>query len=130
MKKQQKMQRRVTILASSMTISFYITWMPYAIDCILSMSGIKIAHATNVYAILFAKTGTVVNPILYIFLNKDVSISEIELRGDIEANYYFPFDAITIFSYYFDFTDHQVLFTIYNINIDRLLTSNCAKTIT
>ena len=75
MKKQQKMQRRVTILASSMTISFYITWMPYAIDCILSMSGIKIAHATNVYAILFAKTGTVVNPILYIFLNKDVSIS-------------------------------------------------------
>ena len=26
MKKQQKMQRRVTILASSMTISFYITW--------------------------------------------------------------------------------------------------------
>ena len=72
--KQQTMQRRVTILASSMTLSFYITWMPYAIDCILSMSGVEIAHATNVYAILFAKTGTVVNPILYIFLNKDVSI--------------------------------------------------------
>ena len=74
-RKQQKMQRRVTILTSSMTISFYITWLPYAIDCILSMSGMKISHATNVYAILFAKTGTVVNPILYIFLNKDVRIN-------------------------------------------------------
>ena len=66
------MQRRVTILTSSMTLAFYATWTPYAINCILTMSGIKIYYKSSVYAILFAKTGTLINPILYIFLNKDV----------------------------------------------------------
>ena len=60
-----------------MTLMFYAIWMPYAINCILTMSGIKISHATNVYAILLAKSGTIVNPILYIFLNKDVSRIEL-----------------------------------------------------
>ena len=72
-KKQQQMQRRVTILTSSMTLAFYTTWTPYAINCILTMSGVRIYYKSNVYAILFAKTGTLINPILYIFLNRDIS---------------------------------------------------------
>ena len=73
LKNAQKLQRKLTILITLMTLSFYITWLPYAINCLLAMSGVILPHAANVIAILFAKSGTVINPILYIFFNKEVS---------------------------------------------------------
>ena len=59
----------------SMTVSFYISWTPYAIVCILSMLGISSPRLGNILSILFAKTGTVINPILYIYFNKEVRIN-------------------------------------------------------
>ena len=67
------MHRKLAFLTLSMTISFYISWTPYAINSLLIMSGYDVPHIPNVIAVLFAKSATIVNPILYIFLNKDVS---------------------------------------------------------
>ena len=72
------MQRKLTILTLSMTISFYLSWMPYALNCILTMLGVFVPHIPQVIAILFAKSGTVINPILYIFFNKEVSNFDIK----------------------------------------------------
>ena len=74
-KKGRNMQKRLTILTASKTISFYLCWMPYALNCILTMCGIRVLHATNVFATLLAKSGVVINPVIYIFFNKDVSFS-------------------------------------------------------
>ena len=71
------MQKRLTILTVSMTLSFYLCWMPYALNCILTLCGVSVPHVTNVFATLLAKTGVVINPVIYIFFNKDVSFINI-----------------------------------------------------
>ena len=72
-KQGKHLQKRLTILTASMTISFYICWMPYAIICILKMFGVSVPHLINIFAPLLAKSGVIINPIIYIFFNKDVS---------------------------------------------------------
>ena len=72
-KKEEKMQRKLTLLSTLMTLAFYLSWMPYALVCLLVMSGVKIPKRYQMFASLFAKSGTLINPILYIFFNKDVS---------------------------------------------------------
>ena len=73
-RKFDKRQRKTTFLLLIMTISFYVSWTPYAINSILAMSGVGLPRLVNVIAILCSKSGTVINPILYIFYNKNVSI--------------------------------------------------------
>ena len=77
-RKLRKRQRNTTLLLLIMTVSFYVSWTPYAINSILAMSGIVLPRLVNVIAILCSKSGTVINPILYIFYNKSVS-SDIQL---------------------------------------------------
>ena len=72
-KRDKQMHRKLTILTMSMTVSFYVSWTPYVINCLLIMYGYNLPHLPNVIAALFAKSATMVNPVLYIFLNKDVS---------------------------------------------------------
>ena len=67
-------QRKLTFLISATTLSFYITWTPYAIGSVLAMSSTLTHKNVRAISILFAKSGIVFNPILYIFFNKDVSI--------------------------------------------------------
>ena len=64
---------KLTLVLLAMTFSFYLTWTPYAINSFLSMLGIKPPKIAQTLTILFAKSGTVINPILYIFFNKEVS---------------------------------------------------------
>ena len=56
-----------------MTASFYACWTPYAVRCILSMFGVDLSRVPSTLTILFAKLGVVVNPLIYIFYNKEVS---------------------------------------------------------
>ena len=73
-KRLQDKQRKLTILTLSMTCAFYLCWTPYAIHSILRIAEVwQPPRLSNVIAILFAKSGTVINPILYIFFNNDVS---------------------------------------------------------
>ena len=70
---EDKKQMKLTLVLLAMTFSFYLTWTPYAINSFLSMLGIKPPKIAQTLTILFAKSGTVINPILYIFFNKEVS---------------------------------------------------------
>merc|ERR1712001_117871 len=72
-KKFEKRQRKTTLLLLLMTVSFYVSWTPYAINSILSMAGAILPRLFNIIALLCSKSGTVINPILYIFYNKSVS---------------------------------------------------------
>ena len=66
----------MTLLTLSMTLSFYATWTPYAIHSILRLvpgEEWQPSEISNVIAILCAKSGTIINPILYVFFNDDVS---------------------------------------------------------
>ena len=76
MKRAERNQRKLTFLISATTLSFYLTWTPYAITSVLAMSGLVIHPNLTILSILFAKSGTILNPIFYIFFNKDVSIKK------------------------------------------------------
>ena len=71
----QRVSRRkanATLTITLMTSAFYITWMPYAVKCILAMSGLGLNLRLSALTILFAKLGVVFNPIIYIFYNEQV----------------------------------------------------------
>ena len=72
---QPKMRRsaNATLTISIMALSFYICWTPYAVRCILAMVGVDLNAKFSGVSILISKLGVIVNPILYIFHNKEVS---------------------------------------------------------
>ena len=59
-------------MIAMMTLSFYVCWTPYAIKVILELLGMPLAVAQSLLLLIFAKSGVIVNPILYIFYNKEV----------------------------------------------------------
>ena len=59
-------------MIAMMTFSFYVCWTPYAIKVILELFGIPISVPQSLLLLGFAKLGVIVNPILYIFYNKEV----------------------------------------------------------
>ena len=73
LKREQRNQRKLTTRIILMTLFFYVAWLPYAISSLLMMSGVLIPYGLNDIAFLFAKSATISNPIMYIFLNKVVS---------------------------------------------------------
>ena len=71
----QRVSRRkanATLTITLMTSAFYITWMPYAVKCILAMLGLDLNLRLSALTILFAKLGVLFNPIIYIFYNEQV----------------------------------------------------------
>ena len=73
LKREQRNQRKLTTRIILMTLSFYVAWLPYATTALLTMSGVLIPYGWNIVSVLFAKSATISNPIMYIFLNKIVS---------------------------------------------------------
>ena len=69
----QKRVKAATSAVAIMTISFYICWLPYAVTSTMSILGLYVAFTMSVPAFLFAKLGVIVNPIIYIFFNQEVS---------------------------------------------------------
>ena len=85
-------ERKVAILIVMMTASFYLTWTPYAVTSLLAMVSSRTSNIQTIVSsprisiiisILFAKVGTILNPLLYIFFNKDVSIAIVEKGNNI-----------------------------------------------
>ena len=56
-----------------MTVSFYFCWTPYAMRSILELFGFKLSNIASTLSLLFSKLGVIVNPLIYIFFNKEVS---------------------------------------------------------
>jgi len=56
-----------------MVFSFTLVWSPYAISCLLRMVGIDPGAASSLISLLFCKTSVLLNPIIYVALNPQVS---------------------------------------------------------
>ena len=72
-KRSTKRQSTATSSIAIMIIAFYICWTPYAMTSIFSMLGINVTSVPSGLAILVAKLEVIVNPIIYIYFNKEVS---------------------------------------------------------
>ena len=63
-----------SIVMGVMILSFYLCWTPYAIRCILGMVEVELNAKLSGISILFSKLGVIMNPLVYIFYNKEVSL--------------------------------------------------------
>ena len=70
----RKVERSKTLMVQLMTLSFYVTWTPYAIESTLTMIGFNISHDIKIYAILLTKFGVVVNPLLFGYFERMVKL--------------------------------------------------------
>ena len=77
--RRQRTQNRIKTASSVvviMTISFYLCWTPYATVSLMSILRVPVTEAPSVLGLLCAKLGVVVNPIIYIFFNKEVKLKK------------------------------------------------------
>ncbi|KAK6478560.1 vertebrate ancient opsin-like [Huso huso] len=65
-------EKRVLLMVVTMVICFLLCWLPYGIVALLATFGKPglITPEASIIPSLLAKTSTVVNPIIYIFMNK------------------------------------------------------------
>ena len=73
-KSRQRSNEKIGTTIAIMTVSFYVTWTPFAIRCVLGILQFDVIPLFSGLALLFAKLGVIVNPLLYIFQNQEVSI--------------------------------------------------------
>uniref|UniRef100_U3JT28 G-protein coupled receptors family 1 profile domain-containing protein n=1 Tax=Ficedula albicollis TaxID=59894 RepID=U3JT28_FICAL len=70
----QKAEREVTRMVVAMVVAFLTCWLPYTTFALVvaTNKGIVIQPALASLPSYFSKTGTVYNPIIYVFMNKQV----------------------------------------------------------
>ena len=75
MAQRRSMERKLaaTSTIAIMTAGFYICWAPYAVKCILLMVNIHISILPSMLAVLITKLEVIINPIIYIFFNNQVT---------------------------------------------------------
>lgn len=70
----QRAEREVSRMVIGMVLAFLICWLPYAAFAIVAASNkdIVIDPALASMPSYFSKTATVYNPVIYVFMNKQV----------------------------------------------------------
>ena len=68
----RKVERVKALMVLLMTLLFYVTWMPYAIESTLTMIGCNIPQLIKIYAILLTKFGVIINPLLFLYFERMV----------------------------------------------------------
>lgn len=69
-------EKKVAKMCFLMISTFLIFWMPYIVICFLVVNGYGhlVTPTVSIVSYLFAKSSTVYNPVIYIFMIRKVSI--------------------------------------------------------
>lgn len=70
----RKREQRVLLLVVTMVVCYLLCWLPYGIMALVVTFGEPglVTPEASIVPSLLAKTSTVINPVIYIFLNKQV----------------------------------------------------------
>lgn len=84
----RRREQRVLLMVVIMVLCYLVCWLPYGVMALLSTfrPGELISPEASIVPSLLAKFSTVVNPFIYIFMNKQVSwiacySAKINLKG-------------------------------------------------
>lgn len=69
-----KAEAKVAWMVVAMVMAFLISWMPYSVLALTVVSDpeVKISPLVAMLPVYLAKSSTVYNPLIYIFMNKQV----------------------------------------------------------
>ncbi|KAL7835360.1 hypothetical protein SRHO_G00277070 [Serrasalmus rhombeus] len=90
----RKREQRVLFLVVTMVVCYLLCWLPYGIMALVATFGQPglVTPEASIVPSLLAKTSTVINPVIYIFLNKQVSTAttfrQINLQTIFKVNKY------------------------------------------
>lgn len=70
----RKREHRVLVMVVTMVLVYLMCWMPYGVMALLATFGRPslITPEASIVPSVLAKTSTFINPIIYIFMNKQV----------------------------------------------------------
>lgn len=73
----RRREQRVLLMVVVMVLCYLVCWMPYGVTALLSTfrPGEMLSPEASIVPSLLAKFSTVVNPFIYIFMNKQVSLT-------------------------------------------------------
>lgn len=71
----RKREQRVLFMVVIMVICYLLCWLPYGIMALLATFGPPglVTPEASIIPSVLAKTSTVINPVIYVFMNKQVS---------------------------------------------------------
>ena len=64
-------------------VSFYLVWIPYIICAIIIILGGGVKHEVLIAATFCTKFGVIINPIVFVFRNRDVSLYQSHINSYI-----------------------------------------------
>lgn len=72
----QRRERHISLMVFSMVSCYMLCWMPYGIVALMATFGGSelVTPITSVIPSILAKFSTVVNPVIYVFFNKQVRV--------------------------------------------------------
>lgn len=72
----RKREQRVLFMVVVMVICYLLCWLPYGIMALLATFGPPglVTPEASIIPSVLAKTSTVINPVIYVFMNKQVRI--------------------------------------------------------
>lgn len=84
-----KGEMKVASMVVLMVLTFLISWLPYASLAMVVVSDpdVKIHPLVGTVPVYLAKSSTVYNPIIYIYLNKQVHGEHLQILTDFTACY-------------------------------------------
>ncbi len=93
----RKREQRVLFMVVTMVVCYLLCWLPYGVMALLATFGRPglVTPAASIVPSLLAKTSTVINPIIYIFMNKQVGANR---KTVLTANQSVCKDACLTFS--------------------------------
>lgn len=95
-----KGETKVASMVVLMVLTFLISWLPYASLAMVVVSNpdVKIHPLVGTVPVYLAKSSTVYNPIIYIYLNKQVLGQHLQILTDDTLLYNFEEIFSSIFS--------------------------------
>lgn len=74
----RKREQRVLFMVVIMVICYLLCWLPYGIMALLATFGPPglVTPEASIIPSVLAKTSTIVNPVIYVFMNKQVRLRE------------------------------------------------------
>lgn len=84
----RKREQRVLFMVVIMVICYLLCWLPYGIMALLATFGPPgfVTPEASIIPSVFAKTSTVINPVIYVFMNKQVRMGGRE--AEVSAFYH------------------------------------------
>lgn len=76
----RKREQRVLFMVVIMVICYLLCWLPYGVVALLATFGPLglVTPEVSIIPSILAKSSTVINPVIYVFMNKQVSVRQAE----------------------------------------------------